>query len=170
MGFGILRPSEKLIQPAGIGYTTWGDYKVELQLQGLGQKLHMGYYQSKRKAQRAYDVARFYTGNEDGEFYFEDTPFLLSLVCRPIASFETVSRGEIVFQNFQEDLRYIAREVIRKDYGGYGISMFPHVDTMPTCYSEPDFDAENKDIYSLLASASGETLIQVNYFRLAIAN
>lgn len=154
VGFGILRPSKKKLRP-GISPLRQGKYYVELQLQGLGQKLDMGFFSIERKAQRAYDVARFYTGNEDGEFYFEDTPTLLSQVRRPIESFESVSRGEITFQKFQKDLRSIAGEVIRID------DLFNAVNTLP------NIDAENKDID---ASASGETLVQVNYFRLAIAN
>ena len=112
----------------------------------------MGRYKSLRDAQRAYDVASFYTGNKVGEFYFEDTPDLLCQIRRPIKAFELVSK-EIRDSGYMQDLRSIALEVIRKD------SQYKHCNNVL------------RDLPPLeLASASGITLIQVNYFRLAIVN
>lgn len=115
----------------------------------------MGPYKSLRDAHRAYDVASFYTDNKAGEFYFEDTPDLLRQIRRPIKAFELVSK-EIRDSGYVNDLRSIAEEVIRKDFLD-NLGDLPPLDTWSACYSP-------------LASASGETLIQVNYFRLAIVN
>lgn len=166
VGFGILRPSKKKLRP-GISPSRRGHYDVNFRV-GM-RKLFMGRYKSERDAQRAYDVARYYTGNEDGEFYFEDTPTLLSQMRRPIESFKTVSSGDM-FQKFRTDLRLIVQEVIRRDnQGTCGISMVIEPDDVLK-RNLANIGVENKVIYSVLASASGETLIQVNYFRLAIAN
>lgn len=135
------------------------EYAVQLPI-GCKWKLYMGRYESLRDAQRAYDVASFYTGNKVGEFYFEDTPDLLRQIRRPIKAFRLVSK-EVRDAGYMQDLRSIALEVIRNDfqYNHWNnvLGDLPLPDAISTCYSEP-------------ASTSGEILIQVNYFRLAIAN
>ena len=132
-------------------------YVVEVRVRK--RKIWMGRYESLRDAQRACDVARFYT-KKAGEFYFEDTPALLDQIRPPMRGFGLVSK-EIGDPGYIKDLKSIAEEVIRKDFqNNYRKNVridLPPPDTMSICYSK-------------LASASGETLIQVNYFRLAIVN
>ena len=119
-------------------------YLVEYRPPGCCWKLWLGRYNSKRDAQRAYDVLLFYTGNGDTrKLYFEDTPTILEQVCLPIKPFSLVSKDKADRQ-YVQDLRSIARAVIRKDFqDNFSVSM---------------------------GSSSEESPIQVNYFIFAITN
>ena len=120
-------------------------YHVEYRPPGCRWKLWLGGYNSERDAQRAYDVVLFYTGNGDTrKLYFEDTPFILEQVCLPIKPFSLVSKDRADQQYYAQELRSIARAVIRKGFqDNFSVSM---------------------------GSSSEESPIQVNYFIFAITN
>lgn len=74
----------------------------------------MGTYPTKRDGQRAYDCAKYYAGQEKGQFYFLDSPELFAQLGPLTRPFSVVSR-ESKDKAFAHELKKRAKEVIKKE-------------------------------------------------------
>jgi hypothetical protein len=74
----------------------------------------MGTYPTKRDGQRAYDCAKYYAGQEKGQFYFADSPGLFAQLGPLTRPFSVVSR-ESKDKAFAHELKKRAKEVIKKE-------------------------------------------------------
>lgn len=77
-------------------------------------KLWMGTYPTKRDGQRAYDCAKYYAGQEKGQFYFPDSPGLFAQLGPLTKPFSVVSK-ESKDKAFNQELKKRAKEVIKKE-------------------------------------------------------
>jgi hypothetical protein len=90
-----------------------GKYVAEYRPPLFKWKLWMGSYSCADEARRACDCARFYAGQEEGEFYFKDSPALfaeLGPLKRPL----TLVSRDVKDKAFNIELKKRAKEVIRK--------------------------------------------------------
>jgi len=77
-------------------------------------KLWMGTYPNLEQGKRAIDAARFYTGQENGHFWFTDSPAIFreqGPLPRPFAS---ISK-EVKDKQFTQDVKRRAKAAVRKD-------------------------------------------------------
>ena len=89
-------------------------FVVEYRPSRFKWKLWMGTYPTKRDGQRAYDCAKYYAGQEKGQFYFSDSPELFAQLGPLTKPFSVVSR-ESKDKAFAHELKKRAKDVIKKE-------------------------------------------------------
>ncbi len=77
-------------------------------------KLWMGTYVDLEQGKRAIDAARFYTGQEDGPFWFADSPAIFRELGPLRRAFASISK-EVKDKQFAQDVKRRAKAAVRKD-------------------------------------------------------
>ncbi|CAM6046647.1 unnamed protein product [Sphagnum compactum] len=77
-------------------------------------KLWVGTYPDLEQGKRAIDAARFYTGQENGQFYFPDSPAIFRAQGPLPRPFSTISK-EIRDKQFNLDVKRRAKAAVKKD-------------------------------------------------------
>jgi hypothetical protein len=77
-------------------------------------KLWMGTYLDLEQGKRAIDAARFYTGQENGSFWFADSPAIFREQGPLLRAFASISK-EVKDKQFAQDVKRRAKAAVRKD-------------------------------------------------------
>ncbi|CAM6036074.1 unnamed protein product [Sphagnum compactum] len=77
-------------------------------------KLWMGTYLDLEQGKRAIDAARFYTGQENGPFWFADSPAIFREQGPLLRPFASISK-EVKDKQFAQDVKRRAKAAVRKD-------------------------------------------------------
>ncbi len=89
-------------------------YVVEHRPSKFKWKLWMGTYLDLEQGKRAIDAARYYTGQENGPFWFADSPAIFREQGPLLRLFPSISK-EVKDKQFAQDVKRRAKAAVRKD-------------------------------------------------------
>jgi hypothetical protein len=85
-------------------------------------KLWMGTYLDLEQGKRAIDAARFYTGQENGPFWFADSPAIFREQGPLVRAFASISK-EVKDKQFAQDVKRRAKAAVRKDIQAHKLAV-----------------------------------------------
>jgi hypothetical protein len=85
-------------------------------------KLWMGTYLDLEQGKRAIDAARFYTGQENGPFWFANSPAIFREQGPLVRAFASISK-EVKDKQFAQDVKRRAKAAVRKDIQAHKLAV-----------------------------------------------